>query len=208
MTVGIMQVFCYILICEQSRQAVVIDPGGGEVSIVEYIRENNLQLAYIINTHAHPDHTCGNAAIKKATGAAIVMHEADDALLKEREAADYFKRMGFPSSPPADKFVKDGDKLHFGAHTLRIIHTPGHSPGGICLYCEGNLFTGDSLFVGAAGRVDLPGGDFNTLITSLGEKIASLPPETVIWPGHHYGSTPSSTISREKEENPYLGGEW
>jgi glyoxylase-like metal-dependent hydrolase (beta-lactamase superfamily II) len=89
-----------------------------------------------------------------------------------------------------------------------IIHTPGHSPGSICIYVENNLFTGDSLFVGAAGRVDVPGGDFTTLIESLADKIAVLPNDTIIWPGHDYGDTKTSTVGREKQENPYLGGEW
>jgi len=114
----------------------------------------------------------------------------------------------FPFSPPADLLVSDGDTLELGNNVIQIIHTPGHTPGGICLYCDGNLFTGDSLFVGAAGRVDLPGGDFNTLVSSLETKIAALPSETVIWPGHDYGDTKTSTVGREMRENPFLGGEW
>ena len=177
---GADKVFCYILACEKSREAVIIDPCGDENKILKFIKESQFKTKFIINTHCHPDHTCGNKMLKEVTQA----------------------------SPPADRLVKDGDQLDFGEYALLIIHTPGHSPGSICLYVDGNVFTGDSLFVGAAGRVDVPGGDFNTLIESLDSKIAVLPDETVIWPGHDYGDSLTSTVGREKKENPYLGGEW
>jgi len=202
------QVFCYILACERSGEAIIIDPCGEEDKLLAILRELQLQTVYIVNTHCHPDHTCGNAIIKEATGAEIVMHEADIALLADPDAAEYFNRHGFAPSPAADMPVRDGDILYFGDCQAEIIHTPGHSPGSICLYTDGNLFTGDSLFVGAAGRVDVPGGDFNTLIESLSDKLATLPDETVIWPGHDYGESKTSTIGREKQENPYMGGEW
>lgn len=202
------KVFCYLLVCEITGMAVIIDPCGDEDQLLEIIRELRLSPLYIINTHCHPDHTCGNNVIKKATGAAIVRHEADELLLQDPESADYFNRLGFTPSPPADIIVKHGDRLTFGEYSLKIIHTPGHSPGSICIYVENNLFTGDSLFVGAAGRVDVPGGDFTTLVESLADKIAVLPNDTIIWPGHDYGDTKTSTVGREKQENPYLGGEW
>lgn len=205
--VGPDKVFCYILGCETTQKAVIIDPGGEENKLLAVIDELQLTLLYIINTHVHPDHTCGNEKLKIATGAAIVMHEDDQAFLHDREAAAYFKRMG-PLSPDADILVKDGTVLTFGEYSLKVIHTPGHTPGSICLYGHGNLFTGDSLFVGAAGRVDLPGGDFQTLTASLAQNITALPDDTVIWPGHDYGDTVTSTIGREKKENPFLGGEW
>ena len=208
MQLGTDKVFCYILACEKSNQAVVIDPCGEENKILSYIKESQLQIKYIINTHCHPDHTCGNKILKDATQALIVMHDEDERLRHEQTAKDYFSRQKFAPSPPADILVNDGDNLHFGDYTLRIIHTPGHSPGSICLYVDNNLFTGDSLFVGAAGRVDVPGGDFTTLIESLESKIAVLPDETVIWPGHDYGDSITTSVGREKKENPYLGGEW
>ncbi len=206
--VGEMEVFCYLLGCRESRQAVIIDPGGDEDRILARIRELDLDVRWIINTHCHPDHTCGNARLRQATGAGIILHRDDIALLAEPDAAACFARMGLPLSPPADRGVRDNDIIRAGGLEIRVLHTPGHSPGSICLLCLGNLFTGDSLFVGGAGRVDLPGGDFNTLITSLAEKVASLPDDTVIRPGHDYGDTPWSTVGREKKENPFLGGEW
>lgn len=208
MTVGPMDVFCYIISCEKTGQAVVIDPGGDADRILQYVKANGLDVRYIIHTHCHPDHTCGSGRLKEATGASIVMHEEDEALLHDAAAATFFAGLGLGTAPPADMLVRDNDHLAFGSQTMTVLHTPGHSPGGICLYCAGHLFTGDSLFVGAAGRVDVPGGDFNTLIRSLGEKVGVLPEETVIWPGHDYGDTPQSTVGAEKKHNPYLGGEW
>jgi len=205
--VGPDKVFCYILGCEQTQEGIIIDPGGEEDRLLAIIDELQLKLRYIINTHGHPDHTVGNARLKNATGAKIVMHVDDQAFLHDREAGAYFKRMG-PLSPDADLLVKDGDVLTFGDCRLKVIHTPGHTPGSICLYTSGNLFTGDSLFVGTAGRVDLPGGNFQTLTMSLENNIATLPDDTMIWPGHDYGDTITSTIGREKKENPFLGGEW
>lgn len=205
---GVDQVFCYILACEKNNEAIIIDPCGDEKKLLGMINELQLKPIYIVNTHCHPDHTCGNALIKESTGAEIVMHAADIALLADPDAGEYFNRHGFTPSPPADIPVSDGDVLYFGDCQAEIIHTPGHSPGSICLYSDGNLFTGDSLFVGAAGRVDVPGGDFNTLIEALSNKLATLPDDTVVWPGHDYGDSKTSTIGREKRENPYLGGEW
>ena len=205
---GADKVFCYVLACEKTREAVVIDPCGDEQKILNLILELHLKILFIINTHCHPDHTCGNKVIKEVTQAQIIRHEADELLLQDQAAKEYFNRQGFTPSPPADTLIHDGDQLFFGNCSLRIIHTPGHSPGSICIYADGNLFTGDSLFVGAAGRVDLPGGDFTTLIESLANKIAPLPDDTIIWPGHDYGDSITSTIGREKNENPYLGGEW
>ena len=208
MELGADRVFCYILGCEQSHEAVVIDPGGEEEKLLAVLQELQLKPIYIINTHCHPDHTCGNRVIRDATGAAIIRHAADELLLQDKAAKEYFNRQGFPPSPPADRLVNDGDKLTFGRYSLEIIHTPGHSPGSICIAVDNNLFTGDSIFVGAAGRVDVPGGDFSTLMESLAAKIAVLPDDTVIWPGHDYGESRTSTVGREKKENPYLGGEW
>ena len=112
--------------------------------------------------------------------------------------------MGFVPSPDADLHVKDNDEIVIGEVKLEVIHTPGHSRGGICLYGTGNLFTGDTLFVGAIGRDDLPGGDYEVYMNSIHKKILTLPEETVVWPGHDYGMSPSSTIGREKITNPFL----
>ena len=205
---GADKVFCYLLTCEESREAVVIDPCGDENELLALIHKLQLILLCIVNTHCDPDHTCGSKVVKEATNGQIIRHEADELLMQDPAAKEYFNRQGFTPSPPADKIVHDGDQLVFGNYYLNIIHTPGHSPGSICLYVDGNLFTGDSLFVGAAGRVDVPGGNFTTLLESLLNKIAVLPDETIIWPGHDYGDSITSTVGREKKENPFMGGEW
>ena len=205
---GEMMVFCYLVSCPATGEAALIDPGGDEERLLEELQRRRLTLRYLINTHGHPDHTLGNARLKAATGAAIIMHRDDARWIATPEARAAFAYMGLPFSPPPDRTVIDGDMLPLGTLSLRVIHTPGHSPGSICLLAGGNLFTGDSLFVGAAGRVDLPGGSFPVLIDTLAAKIATLPDETVVWPGHDYGETPTSTVGREKQENPYLGGEW
>jgi glyoxylase-like metal-dependent hydrolase (beta-lactamase superfamily II) len=138
------------------------------------------------------------------TGARIVMHEADVRLFDLPSAKIMASQMGFRASPPTDLKVKDGDRIRFGNESLEVIHTPGHTPGSMCLYGKKNLFTGDTLFVGAVGRTDLPGGSFDVLLQSLKHKIMPLPDDTIVWPGHDYGETPASTIGREKQTNPYL----
>ena len=138
------------------------------------------------------------------TNAEIIMHEEDDKLFNSPEGREHAAQMGFAPSPDADHHVKDNDEIVIGDLKLKVIHTPGHSRGGICLYGDGNLFTGDTLFVGAIGRDDLPGGDYEVYMDSIHKKILPLPNETIVWPGHDYGMSPSSTIGREKMTNPFL----
>ncbi|NVM57084.1 MAG: MBL fold metallo-hydrolase [Desulfobacterales bacterium] len=202
--VGFMEVFCYILGCEATRKGLLIDPGGDEERIMETARALDLTIESVVNTHGHPDHTCGNLKIVELTGAKIYMHALDDQLLNTPQGQSMVRQMGFVPSPPADVAVQDGDTIPFGRKELTVLHTPGHAPGAICLYGENNLFTGDTLFVGAVGRTDLPGGSLDTLLNSIKEKILSLPDDTIIWPGHDYGRSPSSTIALEKKHNPYI----
>jgi hydroxyacylglutathione hydrolase len=201
---GYMDVFCYIVSCPVKKEALVIDPAGNEEDIVERINDNGLVLKYIVNTHGHADHTCGNAKMKDLTGARIIMHEEDDNIFNSPEGQVMARQMGFALSPHADIFVKDGDEISVGDVTLKVIHTPGHSPGGICLLGDGNLFTGDTLFVGAIGRTDLPGASYEDFMDSINRKLMTLPEETIVWPGHDYGISPTSTIGREKMTNPFL----
>ena len=175
--------FTYIIGCETTRDALVIDPGSDIQHILHEAEKANLTIKYIVNTHGHGDHTVGNLALKEETGATIFIH-ADD--------GDRF--------PQADQFLKDETVFRVGHIELQIIHTPGHTPGGICLYAEGNLFTGDTLFVGDSGRTDLPGGNRPTLGASI-RKLMQLPNDTIVWPGHHYGPKKSSTLAWEKRHN-------
>lgn len=202
--VGFMDVFCYILGCKDTRKGLLIDPAGEEERIVETARAWDLTIESVVNTHGHPDHTCGNRKIVELTGAKIYMHTLDDQLFNTREGQSMATGMGFEPSPPADVVVEDGDTIPFGQKQLTVLHTPGHTPGGICLHGDNNLFTGDTLFVGAVGRTDLPGGSLETLLQSIKEKILCLPDDTIIWPGHNYGGSPTSTIAQEKKHNIYI----
>ncbi len=203
LTVGMMGVCCYIVSCEKTQHAAIIDPGGDEDRILDYCSQNTLQVQYIINTHGHPDHVCGNARIQEATGAQIVMHAADVAYFNDPRISDYFSSLGLPESPPVAVTVEDGDTIAFGEEQFQVIHTPGHTPGGICLYSPPHCFTGDTLFVGAIGRTDFPGGSLELMINAIQKRLLTLPPETLVWPGHGYGGL-QSTIGREAKTNPYF----
>lgn len=203
--VGFMAVFAYLVACPRTGEALIIDPGGNEEELVAHIRGKSLDLKYIVNTHGHGDHTCGNGKVKALTGAKIIMHPLDDQLFNSPEGRERSRQWGFAPSPDADILVNDGDTISAGDVSLQVIHTPGHSPGGICLLSDGNLFTGDTLFVGGIGRTDLPGSSERTFLKSIRERLLKLPHETVVWPGHDYGDAPSSTIGREIATNPWLG---
>lgn len=203
LTVGMMGVCCYIVSCEKTKKAAIIDPGGDEDIILDACRKSDLLVEYIIATHGHPDHVCGNGPIKEATGAAIVMHKDDAEFFSTPDVKNYFSMLGLAESPPADIIVEDGDIITIGEETLQVLHTPGHTPGGICLYSAPNCFTGDTLFVGGVGRTDFPGGSMNVLGKSIRNKLLPLPPETIVWPGHGYGGS-KSTIGEEAKSNPYF----
>ncbi|MDH3391302.1 MAG: MBL fold metallo-hydrolase [Desulfobacterales bacterium] len=205
MMVGMMGVCCYIVACDETKEAVIIDPGGNEDDILTACQQENLKVKYIVNTHGHPDHVCGNRQLKEATGAEIVMHSADADFFSQSSVEQFFSQLGLPASPPVDKRVEDGDTLTFGNETLKVILTPGHTPGGICLYSHPNLFTGDTLFAGGVGRTDFPGGNTQQMMTSIKERLLSLPPDTIVWPGHGYGGD-RSTIGQEKTGNPFITG--
>ena len=202
--VGKMGVFCYLVYDEGSGEGILIDPAGEEDRLLRLLQEKGIKLRYIVTTHGHPDHTSGNACLRAKTGAPIVMHALDDAFCQTPENREWGLMMGFPPSPPADIRVEDGDELTFGHLTMKFLHTPGHTPGACCILIGNHLFTGDTLFVGAIGRTDLPGASFDQLLKSLETKILPLPPETVIWPGHDYGDTPHTTLRHEMETNPYI----
>ncbi len=197
---GPLQVNCYIVGCETTRQAAVIDPGGDVPQILALLQRHNLQLQMVINTHGHFDHIGGNNQLLVATGAKLLLHQADSQLLASaaRHAAAY--GMKTDSSPEPQRMLKGGEQLQLGELSIDVIHTPGHTPGGICLLIENQLIVGDTLFAGSIGRTDLPGGDHQQLINSIREKLLILPDATEAHPGHG----PSTTIGREKLHNPFL----
>lgn len=198
-----MGVCCYIIGCEKTKKCAVIDPGGNVDLILQEIENDGLTVQYIIATHGHADHVCGNSELKEATGAQIVMHKDDDEFFGQDQVKQFFAGLGLDHSPPADVTVKEGDLIEVGEEKFKVIHTPGHTPGGMCLYNEPNLFTGDTLFAGGIGRTDFPGGAHQELMASIKNKLFVLPDDTIVWPGHGYGGS-SSTIGEEKNGNPYL----
>ena len=201
--VGSMVVCCYIIACEKTKKAAIVDPGGDEEKILAEADKMGVTIQSIIVTHGHPDHVCGNRKIQEATGAEIIMHSADALFFDKPEVKSYFSMLGLEASPFPDRQVEDGDIIEIGEVKLQVLHTPGHTPGGICLYNEPDVLTGDTLFVDGLGRTDFPGGSHKELIESIKKKLLVLPEETVIWPGHGYGGY-RSTIGVEKVSNPYL----
>jgi glyoxylase-like metal-dependent hydrolase (beta-lactamase superfamily II) len=203
LAVGPLQVNCYLVACPRTKKAMIIDPGDEGESILALLEQEGLELDLVVNTHGHFDHVGANHLLIEKTGVDLCMHRADLPLLKV--AAKYAESYGLPAveSPEPQRFLENGDQLEVGDLRFEIIHTPGHSPGGICLYGEGHLFCGDTLFAGSIGRTDLPGGSYEQLIGHIKSQLMVLPDATIVHPGHG----PESTIGREKSVNPFINGD-
>jgi glyoxylase-like metal-dependent hydrolase (beta-lactamase superfamily II) len=188
-TVGMLATNCFLVGDKDSGEAVVIDPGFDRESeaqaIFDEVDRNGFQIKYIINTHGHPDHNGGNRVLKDRSRALILVHEADASIL---------------SGPPADRKLRDGDLIEVGNVKLRVIHTPGHSPGSMALVAADHVFSGDTLFAGSIGRYDLPGGSVEELVNSLKTKLLTLPDYVKVCPGHG----PVTSIGEERRSNPFL----
>ncbi len=200
LAVGPLQANCFIVGCERTRQAAVIDPGDEADRILFALAERGLTVSHILNTHGHFDHVGANRQLKRSTGAPILIHALDAPMLRllARTAAAW--GMAAENSPDPDRLIDEGETVAVGDLTLQVIHTPGHTPGGVSFYADGCLFVGDTLFAGSVGRTDFPGGDFEALRRSIQEKLFRLPDEVRVFTGHG----PETTIGEEKRTNPFV----
>lgn len=201
LSVGPIQTNCYIVGCEETKEGVVIDPGDEPERILAEVEKSGLTVKYILNTHAHFDHVMANKALVEATGAPLALHPLDLPLLRQNGGAMFFGMTVSPSPDP-DIELAEGDAIEFGTHTFQVLYTPGHTPGHVSFYEAevGIIFDGDVLFASGIGRTDLPGGNYETLINSINEKLMVLPDETTVCSGHG----PVTTIGRERAGNPWL----
>ncbi len=204
LTVGIFQSNCYVLSCERTGEAIVIDAGGEGERIVSFIKERRFDVKAIVNTHAHIDHVAALSIVAPAFSAPVLMHEGDLPIYANLASQASMFGIPAPHDIKIDRFLEDGDKIEFGDAAGEVIHTPGHSPGGISILFRGEnpqkIFSGDTLFMESIGRTDLYGGDFETIMNSLKDAYLPLPEDTIVYPGH--GA--ETTIGMEKSYNPFL----
>jgi len=197
-----MSIFCYIVGDETTMTCALIDPAFETGRILKQVEKAGLQVTSVINTHGHFDHILGNSRIIQATNAKLFIHELDADMLQKSWARPISRLITGRHSPAPDRLLKDGDLIPIGNESLKVIHTPGHTRGGICLYIPGHVFTGDTLFINGVGRTDLKESSMTGLIQSIKEKLYSLPDDTIVWPGHDYSTRSNSTIGQEKKNNP------
>jgi glyoxylase-like metal-dependent hydrolase (beta-lactamase superfamily II) len=192
---------CFVLGCDATQEAAVIDPGDEPDRILLALAESNLTVKLIINTHGHFDHVGANKKLNEVTGAPILIHPLDAPMLNQLADSAAAWGMAADNSPPPDRELQGGDQVSFGKINLKVLHTPGHTPGGISLYTDQEVFVGDTLFAGSIGRTDFPGGNFETLKESIQQKLFALSDDLKVYPGHNQ----PTTIGVEKRTNPFVG---
>ncbi len=202
--VGELGVNCYILADSETKEGVVIDPGAEAERILARVKASGVKVLYVLNTHGHFDHIGANRKIAEATGGRLMISREDEPFLARASRSATMYGLTAEDSPPAAAYLAEEETIRFGRHEIKVIHIPGHSPGGSCFYLptEGVLISGDSLFAESIGRTDLPGGSQAQLVIAIRAKLLTLPAETRVFPGHG----PATTIGHEKSSNPYLGG--
>ena len=198
--VGALDTNCYLVYCEETLQCAVVDPGAEPERIFLEIAEAELKPVVIINTHGHVDHIGANWDMKDHFGVPLYIHAADSPMLGKIQQLELSLFLGAKNSPPADYLMSDGEEIKIGNSVLRVLHTPGHSPGSVSLLGDGFLLSGDTLFFEGVGRTDLPGGSQKQLEQSLREKVMTLPDETVILPGHG----PLTSVGQERVNNLFI----
>lgn len=192
---------CYIVGCESSKEGMIIDPGDGASAILKSVEDSELDIKIIVMTHGHLDHIGALKALKEATGAEVAIHADDAYFLQERPLKAAFG-FSYPDTPSPDRLLKEGDSVDIGELHFSVLHTPGHSPGCICLLGEGIVFSGDTLFNYGIGRTDFAGGSYEQLMNSINTKLMVLPEDTIVYPGHG----PDTTIGTERRGNSFLLG--
>ena len=200
LVVGPIQSNCYILGSEKTREAAVIDPGGDADRILITLAKDKLRCVYIINTHGHLDHSADNKRLKEVTGAKLLIHRADAPMIIHQSKSGGMWGIHIDNSPPPDRYLVEGDVITIGDISLKVLHTPGHSPGGISLVTDKIVFVGDTLFAGSIGRTDFSGGDYKGLLRNVREKIFTLGDDVIVYPGHG----PKTTVGRERKTNPFF----
>jgi len=202
LVVGPLQTNCYIVGCEETKKGAVVDPGGSHSVILDEVERLGLDIVAVIDTHGHVDHMVANRQVIEATGAPLMIHPLDAPMLTSPMKGFAFLLGHMKPSPPPDRLLEDGDEVQVGQIKLKVLHTPGHSPGSVSLLAEGEgaVFSGDVLFRMSIGRSDLPGGNFGTLMQSIKEILFALPDDTIVYSGHG----PETTIGFEKRSNPWV----
>ena len=191
---------CYLAGDESSKEGIIIDPGAEADRILKRVEDLGLEVKFIVLTHGHMDHVGALKEIKEATGAEVAIHNDDAISLQTGHPSNPMFGLSFQPPPPPDRLLKDSDSLDIGDLSFLVLHTPGHTPGGICLMGEGIVFSGDTLFNLSIGRTDMPGGSYAQLMNGIHTKLMVLPDSTVVYPGHG----PQSTIGNERQQNPFL----
>ena len=202
LTVGPLQSNCFIVGDEESGEAVIIDPGGDGDMILNTVSRKPWKVTAILNTHAHFDHIAANAVVIKGTGAPLLAPRGDSSFMAEAHIAARMYGLEVDATPAPDRLLDDGDFIELGDEKIKVVSTPGHTPGGVTFVTSIGIFPGDSIFAGSIGRTDLPGGDYDTLINSIKTRILSLDDDTPVYPGHG----PETTVGRERNYNQFLVG--
>ncbi|MBU4496117.1 MAG: MBL fold metallo-hydrolase [Acidobacteria bacterium] len=198
--VGALETNCYLVFCQETKECAVIDPGAQPEKIFQAVQEAGVRPIILINTHGHIDHIGANQDVKEHYNVPLYIHEDDEDMLSKSHLSELSFLLGAKMSPPADGFLTNGQRIKIGHGELQVLHTPGHSPGSICLFFDRFLFSGDTLFNGGVGRTDLPGGSWKDLEESIRTKILVLDENLPVLPGHG----PSTTVGNEKDSNPFI----
>lgn len=195
--VGMFATNCYLVSCPETGKGIVIDPGSDGKGILDKVQKMDLEVTCIVNTHGHVDHIGANGKLKEELKVPILLPEKDHDIYQN---PGFGLRIVLGKQPEPDQFIKEGDSIDFGRCSLQVMETPGHTPGGVCLFDDQVVFCGDTLFAGSIGRTDLSGGSYTTLMKSIHEHLIKLPEPTIVYPGHG----PATTIGEEIEANPFI----